>query len=175
MAETGSLEVQTASPPPAARRDVRVVTQEQLSELRREQQEIYHSLRLKGSGPSQAAREIGIPRALADEWERTEMAGDPPVPAPEGNDPRAAEIRRLLRLYRDACDVARQARECTERLEHEIASLREHLQRIQAAGDGTSPPSAKLGAPSRAARSSLTTVLLARGRARQHPAPPPRA
>lgn len=244
MAETASLETHEALPPPAARRDVRVVTPEQLQELRREQQEIYQSLRSSGFGPSDAARQIGIPRSLADEWEGSaaparasspapaptkvkpppagpsptvgDAAPADPPPATEAKGPtgaaaaspvpartrrRPAEAARVIRLDDDAGDLARQARECAQRVQRELTALKRLVKRLEAAtaaapdeaGSPGSPGSKSsksrpgtptkasapegttaAGVPPRAARSSLTTVLLRRGRARQHPAPPSR-
>jgi hypothetical protein len=198
MPETASLEAHKASPPSAARRDVRVVTPEQLVELRREQQEIYQSLRLNGSGPSDAARQIGIPRSLADQWERSGAASLPPetdaAAAPSGQGTPATEATtepgrhvaaQVVRLDEDSRDLARQARASMQRLQRELVTLRRLLQRMEAAAAkapapaaaiGTPPPapSGTAGIPSRAARSSLTAVLLSRGRARQHPPPAPR-
>jgi hypothetical protein len=189
MPETAPLEAHEASPRPA-RRDVRVVTPAQLAELRREQQEIYQSLRLNGSGPSEAARQIGIPRSLADEWERSGLSGadsepatatDPPATVSAVSDPGPAVAPRIVRLDEDARDLARQARACAERIEREMATLRRLLKRLEAATAGApapaGPPGVRptpAGIPERAARSSLTAVLLARGRARQHPPPAPR-
>jgi hypothetical protein len=255
MAETAPLETHEALPPPAARRDVRVVTPGQLQELRREQQEIYQSLRSSGFGPSDAARQIGIPRSLADEWERPAAparAGSP-APAPAKDEPapagwpaavkeltsadpqslaakagspspeaktdgqtgattagaapaetpaRPTGAPRVVRLDDDAADLARQARECAQRVQRELTALKRLMKRLEAATavspDAAASPGSPgskdskdrrgvrtkasapdgttaAGIPPRAARSSLTTVLLRRGRARQHPAPPSRA
>jgi len=182
MAHTGSPALEVEPSPAAGSRDVRVVTPDQLVQLRREQREIYQSLRQKGFGPSQAAREIGIPSSLADEWEHGDRSPAPPIPAPEAPDPvsqaveavllEGAEIRRLAHASREARDAARQARVCAERLERQIALLQERIRRLQAAA-GTTPPSRR--PPRRAVRSSLTRVLLARGRSPEHPAPAPRS
>jgi hypothetical protein len=95
-------------------------------------------------------------------------------------------------------DLVRQARDAAQQLQRELTALKRLIKRLEATtalaggpaaakllgsratpGSGTngstpqgSPPAVRI--PPRAARSSLTTVLLARGRARQHPAPPSR-
>ena len=246
MPETASLETHEALPPPAARRDVRVVTPEQLVELRREQQEIYQSLRSSGSGPSDAARQIGIPRSLADEWERQTSSASSAAPAPTKDEPapagppataqkptpanqspatksggraadvgtavspapvrtrarpRPAERAKVTQPDGDTGDLARQARECAQRVQRELTVLKRLVKQLEAATTAISGPAGRTGTPGRQAaasqqgertnapapegakaaripprapRSSLTRMLLARGRTRQHPAPPSR-
>jgi hypothetical protein len=130
------------SPAPPPRRDVRVVTPEHLEELRRDQQETYRALRRRGFGPPQAAREVGIPRSLAETWEEPDAPGTPIPGVAEDLESRTAEILQLRQVYREACEAARRARAYTVQLERDVAAVREHLYRLESAGGTTSAATA---------------------------------
>jgi hypothetical protein len=149
--------------PPEGHGDVRIVTPQQLQELRREQQAAYLSLRSKGLSPWDAAREVGIRHSLADEWERVPRAStrsggkDPAVPG-------SASMTPDVSLPRVDADVIRRARACAVRVEQELGllgRLLQHLERAQRPARARPRMQPQLR---RAVRANLSDTLFGRRR-----------